>query len=311
MSIIGHKKQWEFLKKSFELKRVPHAFLFQGPEKLGKRTIALEFIKLVNCQDKGSTVRPCQQCLSCKEIKRGTHPDFISVESLKKEIRISQIRELGIKLASKPSLGSFKSAIIDKAHLMTTEAQSCFLKTLEEPKGKTLLILITEYPERLLSTILSRVQKIKFYPVQREEIENYLISQGLQENRAKELAILSFGKPGLATEFLLTPTRLEDQRQKIKELVKICNSPLAFRFQYVKAMSLEPDNLKESLEIWLRYFRNLLIKMINSRSTTFDSKKYSLTKLRKIIQSVQNTIFYISTTNVNPKLALEALFLEL
>lgn len=325
--IVGHKKQWEFLKKSFEIERVPHAFLFQGPAKLGKKTLALEFIKLVNCQNKDFTVRPCHKCISCKAIERGNHPDFILVEPLKKDynlpiassrlslrsrwtpIHISQIRELERKLASKPSFGSFKSAIIDRAYLMTAEAQSCFLKTLEEPRGKTILILVTEYPEILLPTILSRVQRIKFYPVQRKEIESYLISQDLQRDRAKELAAISFGKPGLAIEFLLAPTKFDDQKQRIKDLIKICDSSLAFRFQYIKNISLESDDLREILEIWLRHFRKELLKAISKQGMVASNNH--LVKLRKIIQSVQNTIFYISTTNINPKLALEVLCLEL
>ncbi len=309
--LVGHQKQWQFLKKSFKLRRIPHGFLFQGQEKLGKKTFALELIKLVNCQNNEISARPCQKCSSCQQIEKRTHPDFILVEPLKKEIQISQIRDLGLRLSAKPYSASFKSAIIDQAHSMSPEAQSCFLKTLEEPKGKTILILITEYPERLLPTILSRVQKIKFYPVKEVEIRDYLISQGLSDKAAEELSLLSFGKPGRTLEFLLMPAKLENQKQKISDLIRICNSPLAFRFQYLKCLLLESKNLKEALEIWLRYFRSALIATINNQQSTINQSGYSLSKLKNILQLIQNTIFYISTTNVNPKLALEMLMLEL
>ena len=317
MRLIGHKKQWQFLKKSFELGKIPHGLLFQGEEKLGKRTFALEFIKLVNCQNNEITARPCQKCLSCQEIEKGTHPDFILIEPPKKGIQIFQIRDLSLKLASKPSLASFKSAIINQAHLMTREAQSCFLKTLEEPKGKTILILITEYPERLLPTILSRVQRIKFYPVKKAEIKNYLISRGFSERKAEELTAISLGKPGWPIE-CLDPTKLRDWEQKISDLIKICSSPFAFRFQYLKDLSLESSNLRETLEIWLTYFRKALISTINNQPaspaggpSTINQSKYSLLRLKKILERIEDTIFYISTTNVNPRLALEVLFLEL
>ena len=311
--IVGHKKQWEFLKRAFRLKRVPHGLLFYGQEKLGKRTLALEFIKLINCQNENFSLRPCHKCVSCKEIEKTTHPDFTLIEPIKKQIQISQIRDLSLRLASKPSLGFFKSGIIDQAHLMSHEAQSCFLKTLEEPKGKTILILITEYLQRLLPTILSRVQKIKFYPVKKEVIEDYLISQGLSRKKAQEISAVSFGKPGRAIDFFLTPSKLEDQNKKIAELVKICDSPLFFRFQYIKDLSLEFDDLKEMLEIWLTYFRRKLLKTTGiQQSVTNDSRlRYSLPKLKTIVQLIQDTIFYISTTNVNPRLALEILMLEL
>jgi len=315
--LIGHEKQWKFLKKSFEFGRIPHGLLFQGQEKLGKRTFALEFIKLVNCQNNELTARPCQKCISCQAIGKGRHPDFVLVEPFKKEIQISQIRDLSLKLASKPSLASFKSAIIDQAHLMTREAQSCFLKTLEEPKGKTILILITQYPERLLPTILSRVQRIKFYPVEKVDIKNYLISQGLSEKKAEQLSAISLGKPGRAIEFL-DSVKLGDREQKISNLIKISNSPFAFRFQYLKGLSLESSDLKETLEIWLTYFRRALLTRLNfkGKDTGEQMEKspitnYSLSKLKKILQLIEDTIFYISTTNVNPRLALEVLMLEL
>jgi len=316
--IVGHKKQWEFLKRAFRLKRIPHGFLFYGQEKLGKRNFALEFIKLINCQNENLSLRPCHKCISCKEIekahrsKTGTHPDLVLVEPIKKQIQISQIRDLSLRLASKPSLASFKSGIIDQAHLMSHEAQSCFLKTLEEPKGRTVLILITEHTQRLLPTILSRVQKIKFYPVKKEIIKDYLISQGLSKKKAKEISAVSFGKPGRAIDFFLTPSKLGDQKKKIAELVKICDSPLFFRFQYIKDLSLDFDNLKEMLEIWLTYFRRKLLQATDSQQSVTDDSRlgYSSSKLKTIIQLIQDTIFYISTTNVNPRLALETLVLN-
>jgi len=105
--------------------------------------------------------------------------------------------------------------------------------------------------------------------------------------------------------------RLEDRKEKISDLVRICNSPLSFRFQFLKGLSLEPSNLKETLEVWLTYFRSALIATINHQPLTVNRSRYPLSKLKKILQLIEDTIFYISTTNVNPRLALETLILEL
>src|SRR4030042_3169271 len=164
--LIGHQKQWQYLKKLAESDKLAHAYLFCGQEKLGKKTIAVEFVKWLFKDD---------------VIKR-QHPDFIFIEPVKKEIQISQIRECIWRLSLKPSVAPFKIAIIDEAHCLNQEAQSSLLKTLEEPKGQTILFLITEYPEGLFSTIVSRCQTLKFYPVKKEEIENYLRSQKISEN---------------------------------------------------------------------------------------------------------------------------------
>ena len=153
--IIGHQKQWEFLKKSFELGRATHAYLFEGQEGLGKKTLAIELAKEILKED----------------VSKKHHPDYVLIEPEKKEIQIGQIRDFIWRLSLKPVLGQVKFAIINQAHSMNEEAQNCFLKTLEEPKGNALMILITEYPQMLLPTIRSRCEIIKFYPVKRSEIE--------------------------------------------------------------------------------------------------------------------------------------------
>jgi len=307
--LLGHQKQWQFLKKSFLLGRIPHALLFEGQEKVGKKTLAIEFIKLINCQENDFSLRPCQKCLSCQAIGRGVHPDFVFISPIDKEIQISQIRDLSLRLAEKPSLSPFKSAILDEAHLMNQEAQSAFLKTLEEPKGNTILILITEYPERLFSTILSRVQKIKFFPVKKEEIENFLREKGISEEKTKEILKTSLARPGLVIDFLSNPEKLKEREMIIKELNEILHSDLANRFQYVKNLSLK-NNLGEILELWLNYFRDRLIQEI-CRGSFSEKSNDSFFKLKNTLRQIQKINFLTSTTNINRKLALETLMLEI
>lgn len=236
-----YSKQLDFLKKSVELGKVPHALLFSGssPE---KKRIALKFIQLINGKD----------------IKEG-HPDLHIVEpDESREIKIIQIRQLHSSLSLKPHSVRFKSVIIDQAHVLNREAQSAFLKLLEEPKGDTVFILLTEYPDRLLPTILSRVERLRFYSAQ-----------------------------------------IPCSQEKEKELLKIRRSDLAQRFQYAKNISEDPVILRESLENWLRYFRSILLS---------DSNRPGVIKNIKTIQTLH---YLVSTTNVNPKLALEVLMLDL
>lgn len=301
--ILGHQKQWQFLKRLVKNGKVPHAFLFSGQSQLGKKKVAFEFLKLLNCQEKN---RPCQVCRNCQEIEKKSYPDLIFITPLKKEIQISQIRELSWKLSLRPYSAPLKAAILDQAHLMNQETQSSFLKTLEEPKGKTVFILVTEFPERLFPTIISRCQTLKFYPVPLSEIKEYLLNQGASEDLATKISQLSFGKPGRAIDFLLNPEKIRDQKRRIKEIETLSNSDLSFRFQYAKEISQDPQVLKETLDIWLEYFREILLKTVKEQI-----KYYSLAKLRKILKLLQTTKLLISTTNINPRLALEILLLEL
>ncbi|MCK4781937.1 DNA polymerase III subunit delta' [Candidatus Parcubacteria bacterium] len=290
MTMAGYQKQWEFLKKTVELEKVSHAYLFLGQESLEKKALAVEFIKLLNCQAQAFSNRPCQSCRSCKDIEKEIHPDFnvISPEAgglarnatrsvASGEIQIFQIRELKKALSLHPHSARYKSVIIEDAEKMNQEAASALLKTLEEPRGSTVLILISRSSEALLPTIVSRCQIVKFYS--------------------------------------LGPQKLSEKDERIKKIISLTKSDLAVRFQYAKELSEEKENIKEVLNAWLIYFRNLLLSIVNENSLsaihTPPSNNYSLAKLNKIIKTIERTNLLISSTNVNPKLALEILMLEL
>ena len=291
--IIGHQKQWRNLQSMAGSNKIPHAMLFCGEEHLGKKTTAFEFLKLFF----GENILK--------------HPDFVFIEPIENEIHISQIRDLNWKLSLKPFSGSCKAAVIDRAHLMNQEAQSCFLKTLEEPKGNTVIILVSEYPGLILPTIRSRVQKIKFFPVAKMEMENYLKTKKIQENEAKLLSNIAMGRPGMAIDFLLDPQKLADFKTKIKEFSAVLNSDLSKRFLYAKNLSQEDDQ-KEILNIWLNYFRNILLSKLDlQKKWVVLKKEYTFYQLKSILKNIQTAIFLVSTTNINQRLALEILLTDM
>lgn len=318
--IVGHQKQWNFLKKKFELNQLSHAYLFAGGERLGKKSLAKEFIKLINCRGVGE--KPCGVCRNCKDIEKENYPDFLMVKLKdgEQEIQISQIREVQNFLSYKSYYGSFKSVLIDNAEKMNQEAQSCFLKTLEEPKGSTILILVSLNPEMLLPTISSRCKTIKFYSVNHKEIEDYLKKEGVPEKKAGMLASLSEGKPGRAKEFLSNPEKLEREKIALETLLKITDSELAAKFQYAKSLNLENSSLFELLEILQRYFRHLLFLKTGIETQkqqnyfpvpAINLKNYSVSKILRAIRLVETINIQTSLTNVSPKLALEILLMEL
>lgn len=300
--LIGHKKNWQNFEKLIKEDKLAHAYLFFGEEKLGKKTFALELAKLIN-NNKGGLKRD--------------YANLILVEPEKEEgevgdgvIQISQIRELSRKLALKSDSNLFKIAIIDQAHLMTQEAQSAILKILEEPRGKTVFILITEFLGAILPTIISRVQRISFFSIKEEtEIQEYLIHhKGVSVDEAKEISQVSYNKPGVAIDLASYPEKLKNQKKIIKDLITISapETSVSFRFQYIKNLIESESNIKEILDLWLRFFRQRLILEVSNNS---DFNKTF--KIKNIIQKIQNTYFLISTTNANIKLALEVLILEL
>ena len=278
--IIGHKKQQEFLKRI--IKEGSRSLLFTGPESLGKKTVALDFFN------------------SLFQEKPFNHPDFISIDPFEGKIRINQIRELSSRISLRPVKSPSFGVIIDQAHLMNREAQNCFLKTLEEPKSSAILILVTEYPDFLLPTIFSRCERLKFYPVMKKEIKEYLKENNIVEEKADNIINISLGRPGKVINFLEKPETVESRKKIINDLIRIMQSPLNERFQYVQEL-LKREDLRDVLIVWLSYLRESLL---------LNNSAKSLSKVRKILNAIQETIFLVSNTNTNLKLALEVLVTE-
>ena len=147
--VIGHKTQLEFLKKISGSDRIPQAMLFSGNEHLGKRKVAMEFAKFLNCDSL----------------------DIYLVEPEKGEIGVDAIRELKKNLVLQPIKSNFKIGLIDNADCMNKNAQNCLLKTLEEPRNGVILILISSKPRVMASTLISRMQTLRFYPLKTSDIQ--------------------------------------------------------------------------------------------------------------------------------------------
>ncbi|MZG53808.1 MAG: DNA polymerase III subunit delta' [Nitrospinae bacterium] len=189
--ILGQEKPKQILKNALQNSSVAHAYLFYGQESIGKKKAAIELAKALNC---GSSIDgdPCDQCSSCRKIENNTHPDFFFLEPLKSTptareaiIKIEAIRELQRKLAYQPYEGKVKVAVIDDADLMNLQAANSFLKTLEEPPSSTLLILISSHPFKLLPTIISRCQTIRFQPLNPENIKR-ILKETVSEEMAED-----------------------------------------------------------------------------------------------------------------------------
>lgn len=283
---------------------IPHALLFSGEEGIGKKKAAFEL---------ASNVLGCE----IEKIEREGHPDLLLMEPLsnkgrgekiqKPEIKISEVRKVGRFFSLGTFSSSFKVAIINDAHLMRKDAQSSFLKVLEEPKGNALFILISSLPKTLLPTISSRVQEVKFYRVSDEEISSYLKKKGLLQEKIDDIVSLSQGKPGKVFKFVSEPEKIREEKRKIKEILRMVKSDIKTRFEYAESISKNPEEVKETLELWIEHFRRALIRKAKGKS----SGKYSIEEVEKILKLIQQIKKIISTTNASPRLALEILMIEL
>ncbi len=297
MNLLGHGKQKEILKKIAESNNLPHSMLFVGPEGVGKKKAAVEFVKTLNCK-KGNA---CGDCPTCKEIEKGNFSDFFLIEE-DDEITIDKVRELQKRFSLTGRRDGCKGAIIDKAHLLNPQAQASLLKTLEEPKGRGVIILVSEHPKMLLDTILSRVWELKFSPVDKELIIEDLQKRGASKKEADDLASLSSSRPGLAIKLFEEDDFRKRWKEKEEDLQKLQSLPLSKRFDYVKKMSEDSVQARETLKIWISALRK---EMISSK----DRKRVS--DIRINLEEMEEILLITSKTNVNLKLALEKIIINI
>ena len=197
--ITGHATQLATLTQALEQDRLHHAYVFIGPEGIGKRTLAFCLTKAIHCAESAHDF--CGACGSCVKIENRNHPDVRLIEPLagKKDISIEQVRALEKELNYRAFSGQKKIAIIDPAASMNFSAQNALLKTLEEPPAGSMLILIATSAGGLLPTLLSRCLRLTFTPLTEADVTRHLVERKrMSAERAKLLASISLGSLGRA-----------------------------------------------------------------------------------------------------------------
>ena len=186
------------LRKNLQEARFPHAFLFAGPEGVGKRTFANKLAQTLLCERVPETMLdPCEVCPACLQVKNGAHPDLLTVRRPedKQDLPIAVIRQLCIDLGLKPMHGTRRVAIVDDADDLNDEAANAFLKTLEEPPPGSVLILVATAAEGQLDTVVSRCRVVRFRPLSEPDLAAILLEQEVvtDPQEAERLARLGEG----------------------------------------------------------------------------------------------------------------------
>jgi DNA polymerase III subunit delta' len=256
--IIGHEKPSETLRQSLLNGRLHHAYLFIGPDGIGKRTLALALAQAIHCGELETDF--CGRCSACRAIQTGNHADVRVLEPLpnKKDITIQQVRELEKALSLRSFSGRRKIAIIDPATLMNWPAQNALLKTLEEPPPGCLLILVTSNAGGLLPTVRSRAFALSFAPLPRQKMVQFLISsKGKTREQAEFLAALTMGSLGAVSKFEKEKTN-EKRLDWIKTLVSLRAGDYRAALKAAEALAGNREETLKFLEWAGLWYRDLL-----------------------------------------------------
>ncbi len=334
-NIVGHEFAKKFILSSIQKNRIAHAYLFSGPEAVGKFKFAVEIAKIIQCGVDCAGSADGKISARAEKIESGADPDVLLFDNSfseniedndnndnndsfrQKSISVGDIRKIEYHLNLSPYDSKYKVAIVRNAHLFTTEAANAFLKTMEEPRGDSIIILVADNINYLPKTLISRSQMIRFGTVRKKTIKDFLIKKGASEEGAERISRVSGGRAGVAIDLWKHPEKLQNYFDKEKEWQKFISGTLDERFGIIEKITADEGINAGILDLWLEYSRDCLVEKYLSGEYQLNgsfgrnSACPAPAAMIKFITSLNAISKLIKNSNVSKKLALENLALEI
>lgn len=317
-NIIGNSQAITQLQKLLAEGTMPHALLFVGPEGIGKFLVATIIAAALFCEGQQ---KPCGKCQSCVHLSAKNHPDLFTLEPDGQTIKIDQVRNLQSNIALAPYMANKRVVIIDKADSMTVQSANSLLKTLEEPTGDVIFILIAASRQKLLDTILSRCRIIDFKPIDSEVLAQALEKREIGSAQANVIARLAEGSFGKALR-LIEEDGLAIRNRAFTIVKQLTDSDMEFVWRETSALSeLDKTKLFEVLLDLNLLFRDILVMHSDENSNLIynidivgeirlQMQNWSIRRLILAMREILNAEQMLKA-NVNAKLAMEQLFIKL
>jgi DNA polymerase-3 subunit delta' len=338
--IVGQQHAVAALRAALRQDRLSHAYLLSGPRGVGRATLARRLAQALSCEAREG-VDPCLDCRACRQIEAGQWPDYhvIRVGGICDEqdhrdhasdgstrIRICQVRRiarqssmpqwsttgpaLGLDLGETATAQARKRVfVIDPAEDLQTEAGHALLKTLEEPPESALLVLIAGDVEELLPTIRSRCQELALRPLGRAELAAALVAEGVEPERADELALASEGRYGVARQLVQDPSLGVLRETTVADIERLVDAGRNERFDYAAALSRrwarERESVLATLDTWRDWWRRALHRGAVEHVALPWTEREAVRALRAVQRAREHLL-----ENTNPQLALEVMLLE-
>ena len=311
----------KMLTNSIKKDRVAHAYLFEGGRGTGKKATSILFAKTLFCQHVNET-EPCHQCVECRRIESGNHPDvhFLSPDgqSLKKE----QIRQLQREFSKTGVESNRKIYIIEHANKMTTQAANSLLKFLEEPSKMTVAILLTEQVHQILPTILSRCQTLSFKPLIQDQLISQLENKEIPNHMSRILAALTNDlEEALA---IIEDDWFAQARNIVIQLIEILykrpNQALFFIQEKWLPHFKDKEQFDRGLDLLLIWYNDLIYIKLGEEKKVVYTDQYEQLKTQSLHSSEKRILRQMTAileakkrlhANVNTHLLMEQLVFQL
>ncbi|WP_332633240.1 DNA polymerase III subunit delta' [Halalkalibacter flavus] len=311
----------DLLIKTLQKDRLAHAYLFEGSKGTGKRVVALHLAKSFFCENRDEE-NPCLQCLNCRRIEHGNHPDVHFIEPDGLSIKKHQVEHLQKEFSYRGVESAKKVYIVEHADLMTVGAANSILKFLEEPATETLAILLTEQGSKVLPTIHSRSQHMTFAPLSRDTFLDKLVQNGNSNTISSLLASLTTSYH--EAKQLLEGDWIAQARTVVIQLMEeLSTRPTQVLFTLQEKwlpLFKEKSQLDIGLDMILLWLRDLMFTKVGKVDSLSYTDQIDLLQ-QQALSSSQDTISQKMSAvllakrqlvaNVNPQLMMEKLLLNI
>ena len=294
-----HESVWDGFNQSIEQGRLAHALMLSGPQGIGKERLAMALAQRLLCTAEMSKYA-CGSCKSCQLMMAGNHPDLsiIEPEDEGKKILIEPVRKLCTRLSKTAQQGGWKVAVIMPAEAMNISASNALLKSLEEPQGKTLLILVSHRPSMVSATIRSRCQKTNLALPDRQVATQWLADITGNPEQSEATLDLATGRPLLALDYLQSDSL--EARQQIENIVE------RLRHGDMSALDAAQQCHKQNSDLMLGWFMDYLHRLVTGELQ--NNLNPGLFEFSDKLRSARSWV--LSGSNPNPQLLWEELFMD-
>ncbi len=293
MDFLGNKKVTNLLKKSLDSGNISHAYIFSGPEHVGKFTLAKMFaLHLIEGSKLDLEIEKTGKDALLDLIVLAPEVTEKNGISKQRDIPIESVRDVQKSLSLFPYHGKYKILIIDDAHKLNTAAQNALLKILEEPNPTTIIILVTHAADKILPTIQSRCQMMNFNLVSETE---------MQKTFPENIVSLAAGRPGLAEIMSKNENKMVFYSEAASSINKVISGSLNEKLLLAEQISKDMSKTSDLLNFWLWEMRK---KALVSEESERKNIYAGMEKIQKSLETLKNT-------NANGRLVLETLFLDI
>jgi len=323
--VFGHDWAADMLKEHIIRGTIRHAYLFSGPQGVGRRTLAIRLAQALNCECPPEPGEVCRICNTCLQIEKMRHPDLsiVQADQVGGVLKVDQVRELQRSLALHPYSARYRVALMLRFQEANINAMNALLKTLEEPAPQVVLILTAETPESLIPTIVSRCEVLRLRPLGVEQVVNGLTNMAeISLHQANILAHLSGGRIGVAYQLYNEPSRLQQREDWIENLTELLSANRSQRFNFASDLSKDKESFRCAVTVWLSFFRDILLRSTGASAPLINlDKEEEINRISRLLEQqdivaatgVLQRILGIleGPIAINPRLAAEVLMLDL